>query len=161
MQDKFGFVARLWYYFRIGYATYLTFVLGVANTLIVVWYLAIREIPAVENFFGHFIPFAIAVTLVGTPLSVLIGWAHIKRSPAWTSELDIGVEANPWNFKLPPGWWQQAFAPTYLEILLELKRLLSAQGLLSEEDKTRVEGLENKLKRLIDGGSIGTPRRKP
>ena len=160
MQDKFGFVARLWYYFRIGYATYLTFVLGVANTLIVVWYLAIREIPAVENFFGHFIPFAIAVTLVGTPLSVLIGWAHIKRSPAWTSELDIGVEANPWNFKLPPGWWQQAFAPTYLEILLELKRLLSAQGLLSEEDKTRVEGLENKLKRLIDGGSIGTPRRK-
>ena len=160
MQDKFGFVARLWYYFRIGYATYLTFVLGVANTLIVVWYLAIREIPAVENFFGHFIPFAIAVTLVGTPLSVLIGWAHIKRSPAWTSELDIGVEANPWNFKLPPGWWQQAFAPTYLEILLELKRLLSAQGLFSEEDKTRVEGLENKLKRLIDGGSIGTPRRK-
>ena len=160
MEDKFGFVARLWYYFRIGYATYLTFVLGVANTLIVVWYLAIREIPAVENFFGHFIPFAIAVTLVGTPLSVLIGWAHIKRSPAWTSELDIGVEANPWNFKLPPGWWQQAFAPTYLEILLELKRLLSAQGLLSEEDKTRVEGLENKLKRLIDGGSIGTPRRK-
>ena len=160
MDNKFGFVARLWYYFRIGYATYLTFVLGVANTLIVVWYLAIREIPAVENFFGHFIPFAIAVTLVGTPLSVLIGWAHIKRTPAWTSELDIGVEANPWNFKLPPGWWQQAFAPTYLEILLELKRLLSAQGLLSEEDKTRVEGLENKLKRLIDGGSIGTPRRK-
>ena len=160
MDNKFGFVARLWYYFRIGYARYLTFVLGVANTLIVVWYLAIREIPAVENFFGHFIPFAIAVTLVGTPLSVLIGWAHIKRSPAWTSELDIGVEANPWNFKLPPGWWQQAFAPTYLEILLELKRLLSAQGLLSEEDKTRVEGLEKKLKRLIDGGSIGTPRRK-
>jgi hypothetical protein len=160
MDDKFGFVARLWYYFRIGYATYLTFVLGVANTLIVVWYLAIREIPAVENFFGHFIPFAIAVTLVGTPLSVLIGWAHIKRSPAWTSELDIGVEANPWNFKLPPGWWQMAFAPTYLEILVELRRLLSAQGLMSEEDKSRVEDLENKLKTLINGGSVGAPKRK-
>jgi len=71
MTSKLGFVARVWYYFRIGYSTYLTFVLGAANTLVVVWYLAIREVPAIENFFGHFVPFAILTTLVGVPLGSL------------------------------------------------------------------------------------------
>ena len=160
MRTKLGFVARLWYYFRIGYSTYLTFVLGAVNTLVVVWYLAIREVPAIENFFGHFLPFAIAVILVGVPLSVGIGWIHIKRSPAYSSEIDIGVEANPYYYKLPPGYNREVYAPLYLEMLMQLKRLLDAQRLLSDEEKSRIETIEKKLRLLIDGGFVGTPRTK-
>jgi len=160
MPSKLGYVARLWYYFRIGYSTYLTFVLGAVNTLVVVWYLAIREVPAIENFFGHFLPFAIAVILVGVPLSVGIGWIHIKRSPAYSSEIDIGVEANPYYYKLPPGYNREVYAPLYLEMLMQLKRLLDAQRLLSDEEKSRIETIEKKLRLLIDGGFVGTPRTK-
>ena len=86
----------MWYYFRIGFATYLSFVLGAVNTLVVVWYLAIQNAPAIQSIFGHFLEFGVVATLIGVPLSVGIGWIHIKRSPAYTSELDIGVEANPY-----------------------------------------------------------------
>jgi hypothetical protein len=158
MTSKFGFVARLWYYFRIGYETYLTFLLGAVNTLVVVWYLAIREVPAIENFFGHFAGFAVVVALVGVPLSVAMGWLHIKRTPAYSSEMDIGVEANPYYYKLPPGYNKEAFAPLYLELLTQMTRLLDAQKLLKNEDKSRIEALEQKMRLLIEGGLVGTPR---
>lgn len=158
MTGKFGFIARLWYYFRIGYGTYLTFLLGALNTLIVVWYLAIQGAPAIENLFGHFVPFAVVVTLVGVPLSVAMGWLHIKRTPAYSSEMDIGVEANPYYYKLPPGYNREAFAPLYLELLIQTSRLLDAQKLLTNGDKSRIQALEQKMRLLIDGGLVGTPR---
>lgn len=160
MTTKLGFAARLWYYFRIGYATYLTFILGALNTLVVVWYLAIREVPAVESFFGHFVPFAIVTTLVGIPSGVIIGWVHLKRSPAYSSEQDITAEANPYFYKLPPGYNREAFAPLYLELLVELNRLLDAHNLLTDEDRPRIETIRRKLQVLADGGIVGTPRKK-
>jgi hypothetical protein len=153
-------IARSWYYFRIGYGTYLTFLLGVVNTLVVVWYLAIREVPSLESLFGHFVPFAAVTTLIGVPLSVLLGWVHLKRSPAYRSEVDIGVEANPYNYRLIPGYWKEAFAPFYLELLVLLRRLMEAEKLLNDEDKARIESIERKLKILMEGGIVGTPRTK-
>ncbi len=160
MFSKIRFATRLWYYFRVGYSTYLTFILGATNTLVVVWYLAIREIPAVESVFGHFLPFAVVATTLGVPLSITIGWVHLKRSPAYRSEMDIGVESNPYYYKLPPGYNREVFAPLYLELLTQLKRLLEAQKLLSDEEKSRIEVLEQKLQLLIQGGFVGTPRTK-
>jgi len=132
MRRTLHYATRLWFYFRIGYATYLTFILGALSTLVVVWYLAIREAPAIESFFGRFVPFAIVAALVGVPLSVGIGWVHLKRSPAYSSEQDISVEASPWYYKLAPGWQREAFAPVYLELLTQLSRLLDANNLLTE-----------------------------
>jgi hypothetical protein len=160
MTSKLAFVTRLWYYFRVGYSTYLTFLLGLGNTLIVIWYLMIREIPAIESLFGRFLVFALGAVLLGGPLSVAIGWLHIKRTPAYTSEADIGVEANPYNYKLTPGKETEIFAPLYMELLIQIKRLLEAQKLLDDKDRSRIEGLERKLLLLIDGGYVGKPRRK-
>lgn len=160
MTGKVRYLARMWYYFRIGYATYLTFVLGAINTLVVVWYLAIAQMPEIQSIFGHFLPFAILVVVVGVPLGVVMGWLHMKRTPAYTSEADIAVEANPYYYKLPPGFNREAFAPLYLEILTELSRLLEAQNLLTNEDKSRIEALRGKLQLLIDGGYVGIPRTK-
>jgi hypothetical protein len=160
MTSKIGFIARLWYYFRTGYSIYLTFLLGALNTLIVVWYLAIREVPAVQSFFGHFIPFALLVTFTGVPLSIVLGWVHFKRSQIFSSEADIGVESNPYYYKLAPGYTREVFGPLYLELLVQLKRLVTAQGLAPPEELARIEDLEEKLRVLINGGSVGTPRRK-
>jgi hypothetical protein len=149
---------RLWYYFRIGYGTYLTFLLGAINTLVVVWYLAIGQSPEIQNLFGHFMYFAVVATLLGTPLSVLIGWIHLKRSPAYRSEMDVGAEANPYNYKLLPGFTREVYAPMFLELLVQLAKLLDTQRLLTPEEKTRIETIARKLQTLIDGGVVGTPR---
>jgi hypothetical protein len=157
MRSKIRYSARLWYYFRVGYSTYLTFLLGYTSTLVTVYYLAIKNLPSLLDLFPHFVPFAIIASVIGAPLSVLIGWVHLKRSPVFSSEADIGVEANPYTYKLSPGVWREVFAPTYQELLVQQKALLAAQNLLTDEEKSRIESLERKLQTLIDGGFVGRP----
>lgn len=152
------FLYRAWYYFRLGYSTYLTFILGYVSTLVTVYYLAIKNIPSLLDIFPKFVPFAILATVIGAPLSVAIGWVHLKRSGIFSSEQDVAVEANPYNYMLPPGFWMEAFGPLYLELLIQQKRLLEAHQLLGEEERKRMEKLEEKLRVLLAGGYVGQPR---
>jgi hypothetical protein len=156
---RIRFYTRLWYYFRLGYSTYLTFLLGYGSTLVTVYYLAIKNLPALLNIFPHFVPFAVIATALGAPLSVAIGWAHLKRTSAFASEQDISVEASPYTYKLPSGFWREAYFPLYLELLAGMRRLVEAQGKLSVEEKSWIERLERNLKVLVNGGYVGTPRR--
>ena len=156
MVNRLEFITRLWYYFRTGYGTYLTFILGALNTLVVVWYLAISHAPYVGSIFaGSFTVFAIILTAVGIPLSIAIGWIHLKKSPAYKSEAEIGIESNPYSFKLPPGMWREAFGPLYLELLEMSKRVLERDNLLTPDDKKRIRNIEEKLKILNEGGYVG------
>jgi hypothetical protein len=127
---------------------------------VTVYYLAIKDVPMLLNIFPHFLTFVIFGTVVGLPLSVLIGWLHLKRTPAWTAEVDIGVEANPYNYKLTPGFWREAFAPTFLELLRQNRKILASNNLLTDEEKRRISELEQKLQILVSGGFVGQPRRK-
>jgi len=154
-------VFRAWYYFRIGYGTYLTFLVAGANLLVSVYYLAIRNIPALQLVFESFTVFTITILSIGVPLAVFIGWVHLKRSPAWRTELDIGAEANPYNYRLPPGYWMEVFAPLYLELLTLVSRLAEREGALTEEEKAKTRELQEKLMTLVAGGLVGTPRRAP
>jgi hypothetical protein len=153
-------ITRFWYYFRIGYGTYLTFVLGYVSTLITVYYLAIKNLPYLLDLFPHFETFALLGTIIGAPMSVAIGWLHLKRSHAYSSEADITVESNPYSWKLTPGKEAEAFAPSYLETLRLVSKLLKSQNLLSEEDEVRINDVERKLQSLIEGKMVGNPRRK-
>ena len=157
MPGKMGFAGRLWYYFRIGYNTYITFFLGYVTTIVTVYYLAIKSIPALLDIFRTITVFAILVAALGSVASIGIGWVHMKRSPMYSSEVDIGVEANPYNFKLLPGYNREVFAPVYLELLTELQMLMASQKLLDLERKERAEDLERKLQILIEGGFVGKP----
>ena len=64
-QMKLGDLARLrwasraWYYFRLGYSTYLTFLLGYVSTLITVYYLAIKNMADLLSIFPHSALFAL------------------------------------------------------------------------------------------------------
>lgn len=152
-------VWRAWYYFRIGYSTYLTFLLGYASTLVTVYYLAIKNLPYLLDLFPHFEPFAVLATVIGVPMSVLIGWVHLKRSKLYSSEQDISVEANPYQYKLPAGYWKDLVVPLYLEVLVQVTRLLEEKRLLTDDDRARIEDLEQKAQTLIQGGLVGIPRR--
>ncbi len=153
-------VYRSWYYFRLGYGTYLAFVVGIFGTLVTVYYLAIRGAPDLLYLFPHFWIFAVIALLVGMPVSVLIGWGHIKRSALWRTEVDIGIEANPYYYKLTPGWQKDVYAPLYLEVLRLVRRLSERDRLLTEEENARILEIEKKMETLIAGGYIGKPRTK-
>jgi hypothetical protein len=154
-------LARSWYYFRIGYSAYLAFLLGALNTVVVVWYLAIAQVPSIQKFFGDFVPFAILATLLGIPLSICTGWLHFKRSLAYSSEVEVAVESNPYYYKLSQGGYdRKVLVPTYLEMLFLVKRLLAMHRLLKPEDEYRIADLERKLRILIEGGYLGQPKRE-
>jgi len=69
--------------------------LGYVSTLITVYYLAIKNVPSLLDVFPKFVPFAMLATVIGAPLSVAIGWIHLKRSNLYSSEATISVESNP------------------------------------------------------------------
>ena len=143
-----------------GYSTYLTFLFGYASTLITVYYLAIKNIPDLLSIFPKFVPFAAVATIIGIPLSVSVGWAHYKRSTAFSSEMDIQYEANPFWYKLPPGYNKEVFGPVYLEMLLLLKKISERNQSLTSDEKERIDSLEQKLRTLNAGGMVGSPRRR-
>ena len=153
-------ISRAWYYFRLGYGTYLTFVLGYVSTLVTVYYLAVKNMPPLLDVFPHFASFAIPATGLGAPLAVLLGWVHFKRSSFFSSEADIAIEANPYAYKLQPGYVTEVNTPVMLLELKILKRLAETGGLLTDSEKAEFERLQSKLKVLLEGGYVGSPRRK-
>ena len=157
---KSNFIFRVWFYFRMGYGTYLTFILGVVSTLVTVYYLAINNIPQLKSVFPAFWIFSVISLVIGIPAAVILGWYHVKGSGIFMSEQDINVEANPYNYKIPPGFWQEAFTPVYLELLKGMAKMLEKQELLTEEEQEQIKQLENKLETLIHGGFVGAPKTK-
>ncbi|MGA8857378.1 MAG: hypothetical protein WB643_09465 [Candidatus Bathyarchaeia archaeon] len=160
--SKYGILlTRIWYYFRIGYGTYLTFLLGLVSTATVVYYLLVKNVPQLHDIFSSFTRFIVIAALVGVPLSTIIGWLHIKGTSAMASEQDIMAEANPYAYKLQPGYLREAFAPLYLEMIRLLKKIADRENLITSEERNQIENLENMMKTLIQGGYVGTPRRRP
>jgi hypothetical protein len=144
---------RSWFYFRTGYAVYLSFVIAAVNMIVTVYYLAIERIDVLHAVFPDFTRWAVTVLIVGVPLAVFIGWLHLKRSPAYSSEVDVGVEANPYYYKLPPGYWKEALVPVLLETMKLNIKLLNKESLTEGEIKS-LKDLQGKLQNLIDGGRI-------
>jgi hypothetical protein len=95
------------------------------------------------------------------PLAIFIGWSHFKRTPLFTSELDIQYEANPYNYKLIPGKEEELLYPMY-SVLVQFMRESTKQNVvkLPQDFEGKLDKIEKKLTKIIEGGYVGTPRRK-
>ena len=149
---------RSWYYFRTGYATYLAFIIASLNTMVTVYYLAIKNVEDLKFVFPSFSIWAVFIVTAVTPLAVFLGWLHLKRSPAYRSELEVSIEANPYYYKLPPGYWKEALFPVLLEILQLNLKIINKEP-LSEAEHNTLKTLQKKLELLIEGGYLGDPKR--
>ena len=75
MKLKLGeLMFRAWYYFRLGYGTYVSFFVSFVMFVSTTYYLAVSNLPFLQEVFPHFFVFVIFGISVITPLSVLIGW---------------------------------------------------------------------------------------
>jgi len=149
---------RIWYYFRNGWGLYFAFIFAAVNTLTVTYYLAIEKIPDLQVIFPSFTIYILFMIAVGIPLLVLIGYAHFKRVPAYGTEMDISQESNPYNYKLPPGYWREALAPALLEIIRLNLKLMNKES-LDDKELNYIKDIQKKLEILKDGGHVGKPKR--
>lgn len=147
----------MWYYFRLGYSNYLSFPLGVGETIVVFYVLLITRIPVLIKVFPTFLIFTFLFTICGTPISIAIGWLYLKRTMLYSSETDITVESNPYNYKLAPGWQMEVWLPMMLEQLKLLRKVASDK--LTPAEKLRLDELEEKSEKLLAGGYVGKPKR--
>ncbi len=141
-----------------GFATYLSFIIAAVNVMVTVYYLAIENISGLNAVFPNFASWAVTVIVIGVPLAVFIGWLHLKRSPAYRSELDVSVESNPYYYKLPPGYWRDALVPVMLETMKLNIKLLNKET-LTETETASLKDLQKKLEWLIEGGRIDAPKK--
>jgi hypothetical protein len=151
------FLFRCWFYFRIGYSTYLTFLLGFVSTIVTVYYLAINNIPVLKTVFPSFLLFSTIAVAVGVPLSVLAGYTHFKRSRAYSAEVDIGVEANPYLYKVTPGKEREIAVPltiASIDVSLAMARKL---GVLTPETESAYLEAREKYVRLVKDGDYRAP----
>jgi len=149
---------RSWYYFRLGYNTYLMFPIGYGSTLVTIYYLAIQNIPSLKDVFSKFVLFGVVATVAVVPLSVAIGWFHFKRSQAYQAEIQISYESHPYLYKLAPGTVREVDMPLHRELLLFIKDVLSKEGMLDPVRSKRFEELLQKIDSLLQGGYVGKPR---
>ncbi len=153
-RKKQGF--RGFYYFRTGYVTYFTMIVGLINVLSSTYFLAIKKVPLILTLFptfGYYVAFCI---IVGIPLVIVTGWLHLKRVGTYAAEADISNEAHPYNYKLIPGYLKDVFGPAYLTILrINIKKAKGEK--LNQEEILAIKNIEDQIQKLIDGGYAGQP----
>ena len=151
-------IFRFWLYFRTGWSTYFAFIFGAVNTLVVTYYLAIEKIPALVEIFPTFTHYVGWAILVGIPLLTIIGYAHYKKAPAYSSEVDIGIEQNPYVFKLPnKGWNQDVVFPMYRLLTIMLLKLSNNEK-LSDDEIAEIKKVLKDIDHLSQGGWINKPK---
>ena len=135
---------RGWFYFRMGWSTYLIFLLGAVNTLTITYFLAIDNYPALKAIFPSFEQYVIIITAIGIPLLIMIGYAHYKKTLAYKSEADVIVESNPYTRR------NTVNGETNVRLNLQLLSLLLKLSKKEVIDKNEIEKIEKLQKDIIN-----------
>ena len=146
---------RTLFYFRTGYATYMVMLLGAVNVLTSTYFLAIEEIPFIKEVFPTFEAYVITSALAAIPVVTVVGYAHYKRIGAHSAAVAVSTQNDIFNYKFQPGFMREVFGPAYKMILRSiLKRSISEK--LTDEEIGEIDRLRERLRHLIDGGSVGS-----
>ena len=149
---------RAWFYFRQGWTAYFAFLMAAINVLTVTYFLAIENYPVLQAIFPTFGHYIMIIVSIGVPLLVCVGYLHYKRSQAYAAEAEINIEANPYWYKIPPGWNREVVFPLYLNMINLMLKMSQNEKLTTNEIK-KMSDIQKSLEDLIDGGYIGKPFR--
>ena len=93
-QINTALIKRSWLYFRTGYATYLVFIVGLSNFLLLLY-----NFTPFKDYLD-FTPFAILVVILLLPLGIIIGRLHFRKQHG--TEMIISTDKNPYMYKIVP-----------------------------------------------------------
>ena len=144
MEKHLGF--RAWYYFRNGWSLYFAFIFAAINTLTVTYYLAIERIPSLQIIFPSFLHYVGVAVLVGVPFLIIVGYTHYKKTAAYRSETDIGMEVNPYQRRIVVN------TEAILRLNLKLMDLFLKQSVIekaSKEDLENITIIQNEISELV------------
>ena len=109
------------------------------------------------EIFPSFAHYVAIVVVIAIPLLATVGYVHFKRLPAYSSEVDISVEQNPYVFKLHPGWNKKVVFPMYRLLTVMLLKQASNEKLTTKEI-SEIKKVIADIEHLNAGGYIDKPR---
>ena len=141
---------RGWFYFRMGWSTYFAFILAAINTLTVTYFLAIDNYPVLNTIFPSFEFYILIITSIGTPLLIFIGYIHYKKTKAYSSEIDVLIESNP--------FLRRNTVNTDINLRFNLKLidliLRLSKNTISEEELKGIEKIQKEVIDLVKNRSL-------
>lgn len=154
-------IFRSWYYFRIGYGTYVAFPLGFASTMIVIYELAFKDVAVIHDYFPRLYIFGIVALLILGPISIYAGLYHIKRTGAYSAEASVLTESNPYVYKAVPGKEREVFLPLMMLTARGLAKMMEQQHSMTLEEQKEFQTVLDKANALLEGASVGSPKDRP
>ena len=97
--------------------------------------------------------YILTVASIGIPLLVVVGYVHFKKSPAYRSEADIGIESNPHERRMLIN------SETMLGMtsqLLNLMIKISEEQKLSESEKKSILKIQDDLSKYMKKQTTAT-----
>ena len=146
---------RAWFYFRIGYGTYLAFFVGFASNIVIIYALAIKPTPILFSYFRNLWQFTLVALVVAVPISVLVGLFHMKRTGAFAADASVSLEANPYIYKVLPGKEQEVMLPLMIATARGIAKVLEDQKSLTLDQKREFEDILDKAEKLLGGQVFG------
>lgn len=144
-------VWRSWYYFRVGYGTYLAFLLGVFGNAIVIYRLALAQDPFLFSIFPRLSEFLVIAIPLGAILSISFGYAHTKKTDALRTDIKIGTEINPYNWIAAPGIQRELSIPASILGMKWQRMMMERLDLLTPEMDREMGQYIEMMERLARG----------
>ncbi len=157
---------RSWFYFRMGYSTYIAFFIGFFGNIVVIYKLAVEPVilsnnyPILQSLFPRLTTFMAATLIITVPASIYIGLYHMKRTGAYATETSVAVESNPYVYKVLPGKEQEVFLPLMILTARGLTKIMEQQHTFTTDERKEFETVLSKASKLLAGQVVGLPRQK-
>lgn len=150
---------RAWFYFRIGYGTYIALPVGIASNLVILYELGIAHNLYLHPIFPSLTFFALLALIIFFPISTFLGLYHMKRTPAFAADAAVQTESNPYVYKIVPGKEQEVLYPLITLTARGLAKVLDHQNALTSAEKQEFDNALRKADSLLGGSSVGLPKR--
>jgi hypothetical protein len=128
--------------------------------MIVIYELALVDVPSIHNFFPHLYIFGLVALLVLGPVSIYAGLYHIKRTGAYSAEASVLTESNPYVYKAIPGKEREVFLPLMMLTAKGLAKVMEQQNAMTSEEQRQFREVLDKANTLLAGASVGLPKDK-
>ncbi len=146
---------RSWFYFRIGYGTYIALPVGLASNVVVLYELAIIKNKYLSPIFTSLTIFTAVALVVFIPVGILVGLYHMKRTGAFAADASVSIESNPYIYKVVPGKEREVILPLMMLTARGLAKILDEQKTITTEEKREFERVLAKANSLLEGQAVG------
>jgi len=150
---------RAWFYFRIGYGTYIALLIGIASNLLLLYRLGVQDVKYLADIFPSLTIFTVVALLVAVPISISVGLYHMKRTGAFAADASVSTEQNPYIYKIIPGKEQEVLYPLLMMTAKGLIKVLDREAMITPSEKQEFEDALAKATALIQGQAVGLPAR--